>query len=275
MDLVSQFTSNDISDILFSLTSSTDTRTNKERFKILEKLENISTLTKQGMDLLRKVNGFTVFSHACFHGMTEVVAHLMEMAEGQGLLRELLNCGMPPPLWLATAEGNDLIISTFSGKKAMLDLPIKAPDGTTPLQIAVIKEQLKCVSALESVLYSRDEIEREIIRFGSNTLSDKYGIHVTSRPDDGLEISAKSGNRELQQTLPNMPNKQETLLQDPVRHSHTTFLTRLSQKYPVFNEYAQESCWSVNWEGTVNEHGDIMISLEDDIEKAFMKKFHK
>ncbi len=267
-----------VSDLLLHLTSSTD-RKSMDRVKILMKIVRICSQLQQEMDLLRTVDGYTVLSQACFNGMDDIVDHLLKISDEQGSTRDLINCGMPPPLWLATAEGHDKVISVFASKEALIDNPVKAPDGTTPLQIAVIKESFKCVQQLEkTALYSRAEIEREIVRFGSMTLANEYRFKDVA-PTDLLEIARTSDNLDIvPKILENWPNNQSSGLSSLLSDSNfgeakqSSFLTELSLQYPIFNENVQEDCWNVNFKGTENEHGDVMISLEDDIETTFMKR---
>ncbi len=97
---------------------------------------------------LQKVdNGCTFLSHACMNGQLLLVSEILSHPPAV----DIVYLGLIPLAWLAANEGNPEMLQLLLERspRPREEVLTKAPDGTTPLTIAVLRNHEKILSIIK------------------------------------------------------------------------------------------------------------------------------
>ncbi len=227
--------------------------------------------------LAQRVDGQTILSFACKHGLRSAVKSIMVYS----CCAHLLNLGTPRPLWIAANEGHAGVIRILSERVETVDVEgSTAPDGTTPLMMAVGKENREALSALRARFYSDDEVTSALVEFGREDLLEEF--HIDGASDGLLDLAVRSGNAKVVRwVLARKPDLGLQLLIPPTNsvgirrllghgtHRLESFLTRMSSAFPQFNESMHAHVAPV-WKEFC---GKPSLSVESDIRPIILRKF--
>ncbi|XP_033125464.1 ankyrin repeat and SOCS box protein 7-like isoform X2 [Anneissia japonica] len=108
----------------------------------------IKTLIQYGVnpEIQDNVRGFTCLHYAAMHGFTRLARILLEVTKDKFHFIDTPNIDGWTPLHVAAHYGRDKIVKTLLYFKATVD-PLSL-EGTTPLQLAVMKQKVNCVRKL-------------------------------------------------------------------------------------------------------------------------------
>jgi hypothetical protein len=245
----------------------------------------------------KPTTGTSSFGLACKNGLLEIAKDLLESGTVD------INEGSPTPFWHATNEGRkDILKFLMKDKRIKFDEP--APDGTTPLMIAIAKEHSALLPIFEELSGGYFEILRACIKFGRIDLINKASIasaklnqaHVQQLIDEAIlsddintlnYLASEMANISFDSLLLKKQSLVEKRYSFDVRtkfgaNTNTNVLAALvglSEKFPEFNDDIQED-WSKNWSpeslhrfdatGIVFDH---FIDIETDVLNHVKNRF--
>ncbi len=137
----------------------------EERLKILKYILQ-SIPTKQDREALicradPEAPNFYIFSYVCKNGFFTIAEYLLQTFDSDSFG----SLGTPSPLWLAADRGHSSIVVALRMHGAGLVTNVPAPDGSTPIMMAIAKGHKDVVKAMEG-LYSRKDVLNSCAIFG-------------------------------------------------------------------------------------------------------------
>ena len=205
--------------------------------------------TMEDEELWAERGGYTILSYACKNGLPGVAKRILIRCCG------LINRGNPHPLWIAANEGQVEVLKVLAAFKEIAHKEIVAPDGTTPLMMAIAKNNLQAFDVLKS-FYPREKVLEDVITFGSTSLllSIEYQAGQSH-----LSLAVQSGVPETVDMLLNDPRIVELLFKEqndlPQSYSYemlhilgkqqtslTSQLTNMCRKFPLYNPAVEFDC---------------------------------
>ncbi len=107
--------------------------------------------------------GHTVFSHAVESGLCGVVRAILRIPR----CRSLVGAGTPHPLWIAANRGRVEMLRILLEHRDRIDVrECVAPDGTTPLMVAIARQLPPCCTDVLKQFYSGSDLQKELAEFG-------------------------------------------------------------------------------------------------------------
>ena len=213
-------------------------------------------IDKTTVHILQEEGEANVFSLACKNGLQDVV-QLFTRKFGD----RFINNGSPHPLWNAAAGGHSSLIAMFHKCKSLkTDLATcSAPDGTTPIMMAMIKQHRDTIKQLTKI-YSASDVIREVVSLGDVKLFDEVmktsdmtlpatllNLAVESgnpkmvekflqtQPDKKFQTSVASNKREVLKLLETTTSQKGQL----TNNKGVSQLTKMSAHFPLFNDDAE------------------------------------
>ncbi len=229
-----------------------------ERQKLAEDLLDKAALAKEKIDFGREDHGYTLLSHTCKNGLDEVLETVLSSLQGDDALkRDLLNRGTPSLLWIATVEGHAEILRILGRFRNLIDVDMStAPDGTTPLTMAVAKLNFEALKILR-IFYSTDEV---LTALAAPAGSIQRKIYSTAPFD--LAVDGEVGG--AFPTLSKNASLEALNLERGVQN--LSFLMKVSQIFPLFNGDIEPSI-------PVIAQSRESISIRHDVSPKMLKEF--
>ncbi len=136
-----------------------------ERTKIFRQI--LVSLDPADKCLTDEKDGFTVFSLACKNDLDGILKEMLSNCSKKSVV---MNQGTPHPLWLAADEGHVKVLEILlRHRRDVWVHGSTAPDGTTPLIMAIVKGHRKTFEVVRK-FYRDDEVAETVIEFGNMEL---------------------------------------------------------------------------------------------------------
>ena len=264
---------NDLVRLLYLAATSTDQELNQDRLKIVKSLIADSKCAPEEWQtlLIGKVvnDGKTVFGQACHTGCTSVANYIMEKCD------TLTDCSMPTALWHAANAGHNTVAVDLFRHGHVDNVP--APDGTTPLTMAITKGHMDVVDAFLHV-FSESEITKTCAQFGSQFHRLKAGLSPDIQQEvliNAIESDDLETVKYIQSLCANNVSADSHVRQrqsvEMLKHfrcdakAKDSALLEMSREFPSFNTNVEDKSWT-KWSSD-------NINIEDDLEPKILGDF--